>query len=117
MRYRKLSASGDYTFGQAQNNFHVNMPEAVAQAVKTRLLLIQGEWFLDITQGTPYSTKILGAGRVATFSSALKRVIAETQGVTDVIKFGAFFNSTTRKASISATINTIYGKIELGSIL
>ena len=117
MRYRKLSKNGDYTFGQAQSNFFVNSPEAVAQAVKTRLLLIQGEWFLDITEGTPYSAKILGAGRVATFSSAIKKVISETQGVTDVIKFGAFFNPTTRKATVSATINTLYGKIDLGTIL
>ena len=117
MRYRKLDINGDFTFGQAQSNFHVNTPEAVAQAVKTRLRLIQGEWFLDISQGTPYSAKILGAGRVATFSSALKRVIAETQGVKEVVRVGAFFNSSTRKASVTATINTIYGKIELGTLL
>lgn len=117
MRYRKLNTNGDYTFGQAQSNFYVNTPEAVAQAVKTRLLLIQGEWFLDVSEGTPYSAKILGAGKVATFSSALKRVIAETQGVKEVVRFGAFFNSSTRKASVTATINTIYGKIDLGTIL
>lgn len=117
MRYRKLDKNDDYTFGQASSNFFSNVPEAVAQAVKTRLKLIRSEWFLDITIGTPYNAKILGAGRVATFSSAIRQVIAETQGVTGIVKYSAFFNPQTRKASVSATINTIYGAVTLGTIL
>lgn len=117
MIYRKLDINGDYTFGLNKGNFLIDTPEAVAQAVKTRLLLIQGEWFLDITAGTPYNAKILGAGRVATFSSALRQVIIETKGVTNIIKFSAFFNAATRKASINATINTLYGIVTLGTLL
>ena len=115
MRYRKLDKNSDYTFGQDRSNFFVNTPEAVAQAVKTRLLLAQGEWFLDINEGTPYNAKILGAGRVATFSSAIRQVIIDTQGVTGITKYGAFYDSTTRKAKVNATINTLYGSIDLGT--
>jgi hypothetical protein len=62
MRYRTLDANGDYTFGQNGANFLVNSPAAVGQAVLTRVKLMQGEWFLDQTAGTPYDTEILGAG-------------------------------------------------------
>lgn len=117
MRYRKLDLNGDYTFGQSISNFFVDTPAAVAQAIKTRLLLIQGEWFLDITEGTPYSAKILGAGRVGTFSSALRQVILDTQGVLDIVKYSAFYNPTTRNAIVNATINTIYGTIQIGTNL
>jgi hypothetical protein len=72
MIYRKLDADGDYTFGLQGGNFYKNNPEAVGQAVKTRLSLIQGEWFLDTNAGTPYNSQILGAGTVGTYDHAIQ---------------------------------------------
>lgn len=40
MRYRVLSPTGDYTFGQGPGEFLVNSPAAVAQAIGTRLRLM-----------------------------------------------------------------------------
>ncbi|MFW3086591.1 hypothetical protein ACN6UI_27150, partial [Klebsiella aerogenes] len=54
MRYRREDDDGDYTFGQGDDTWLVNSPEAVAQAIKTRFLLWYGEWFLDTTEGTPW---------------------------------------------------------------
>lgn len=90
MRYRKLNTNGDYTFGQAQSNFYVNTPEAVAQAVKTRLLLIQGEWFLDVSEGTPYSAKILGAGKVATLVQLLNGLLLKHRASKKLLGLGLF---------------------------
>lgn len=59
-------------------NFYANQPEAVAQAVQTRLALAQGEWFLDTTAGTPYNTQILGAGTIAYYDAAIQQVILDT---------------------------------------
>ncbi len=39
MIYRRIDANGDYTFGQGKFNF-VSGTEAVAQAIKTNLLLL-----------------------------------------------------------------------------
>jgi hypothetical protein len=67
MRYRALSADGDYTFGQGSKNFLVNSAAAAGQAVLTRLRLMKREWFLDNTEGTPYSDEILGTGTKALY--------------------------------------------------
>ena len=39
MRYRREDDDGVYTFGQGDDTWLVNSPEAVAQAIKTRFLL------------------------------------------------------------------------------
>lgn len=108
MRYRSLDENGDYTFGVNNTNFLVNAPAAVAQAIKTRLGLIQGEWFLDQTAGTPYK-QILGKGTDATRDLAIRQVIIETQGVTGISSYASSLNLTTRKFSVAAIVDTIYG--------
>ncbi len=110
MIYRKLDANGDYTFGQGAGNFYNDQPEAVAQAVKTRLGLIQGEWFLDISAGTPYNSQILGAGMVSKYDHAIQQVILNTQGVTGIADYASQVDPKTRAASVSCIINTKYGQ-------
>lgn len=113
MKYRKLSPTGDYTFGKNSGNFFVDNPEAVAQAVRTRLQLAQGEWFLDITEGTPYSSKILGAGKASTYDAAIQDVISGTQGVKKIVAYASGVNPDTREAFVSCIIDTIYGTTNL----
>lgn len=117
MRYRKLDSTGDYTFGQNNGNFYQNIPEAVGQAVKTRLGLIQGEWFLDITEGTPYSSRILGAGMVATYDAAIQEVILGTQGVISILDYASNVDPNTRAATVSCKIDTIYGQTTISALL
>lgn len=113
MKYRKLDKNGDFSFGHNSSDFLVNTPEAVAQAVKTRLLLIEGEWFLDITEGTPYYTDILGMNTIKKYDLAIQDVILETQGVISLLKYDSFLNSMTRALTIDAIINTVYGSTTL----
>jgi hypothetical protein len=111
MRYRKLDTNGDYTFGQQGANFYKNVPEAVAQAIETNLGLIQGEWFLDTTIGTPYQTRILGMGRLATYDQAIKEVILNTQGVKSILSYSSNYEPTNRAASVICTVDTVYGQL------
>ena len=117
MRYRKLDINGDFTFGRGAGNFLTNSPETVAQAVKTQLGLIEGEWFLDTSLGTPYNSRILGAGHVSSYDAAIQEVIVNTQGVLKITKYSSNFNPATRQARISVTIDTIYGMVSLNTIL
>jgi len=117
LTYRKLDANGDYTFGFRAGNFYKDQPEAVAQAVKTRLGLILGEWFLDVTYGTPYNSEILGAGNVGNYDFALQKVILGTPGVLRITSYASQVNPSTRGASVSCTIDTIYGSASVTQTL
>lgn len=114
MRLRRQSASGDYTFGQNSANFLVDSignPEAVAQSIQTRLLLLQGEWFINIQSGVPYSTQILGKGTAGTYDEAFKQAILGTNGVTQIIDYSSVLDHRKRILMVTATVETIYGPI------
>ena len=109
MRYRRLSPTGDYVFGQGPGEFLVDSPDAVAQAISTRLKLWQGEWFLDSQAGTPYNTQVLGYGTQKVYDAAIQTVILNTTGVNQIVSYSSSLNSTTRELDIVATVATIYG--------
>lgn len=109
MKYRKLDANDDYTFGGNLASFWIDQPEAPVQAVKTRLMLQQGEWFLDLRDGTPWKTRVLGKYTSATRDPVLRRRILGTQGVTGIASYGSQFNPNTRQYDMQAVINTVYG--------
>lgn len=109
MRYRKLTASGDYTFGNGQLDFYRDVPEAVGQAVKTRLLLWLGEWFLNISEGTPYLQGILGKYSIETANTTIRTRALKTQGMVNIESFASQLDPDNRAYSAEFTINTIYG--------
>lgn len=117
MRYRTLDANGDYTLGMNGANFLVDEPAAVAQAIQTRLKLIQSEWFLDQTAGTPYNTQILGAGTETTRDLAVQTVILETQGVTEIVEYASHLDPSTRQFTVAAVVNTQYGQTTITQAL
>lgn len=117
MRYRKLDADRDMTFGSGPDNFYRDTPEAVAQAVGTRLRLISGEWFLDIAEGVPYQTNVLGTGTRQSADPTIRDAILNTEGVTGLTDYGSTFNPETRTYSITATIDTVYGAAQLNEII
>ncbi|MEE3504826.1 hypothetical protein QN399_00865 [Pseudomonas sp. 10C3] len=109
MRYRKLDANGDYSFGNQQADFYRDSPEAVAQAVETRLQLNLGEWFLDTSDGTPWNSEVLGERTVATRDAAIKKRILGTTGLTQIDSYDSTFDPNSRALTASATITTDYG--------
>lgn len=113
MRYRTQDASGDYTL----NTFLVNSPEAVGQAIKTRLALITGEWWLNINEGTPWRTQVLGKYTTNSYDAVLKSRILKTQGVLSIDAYDSQLDRNTRALAVSATVTTIYGKTTIEATL
>lgn len=109
MRYRKLSPTGDYTFGGGLLNFYDNVPAAVGQAVQTRLKLWQGEWSFDTSQGTPYLNGILGKHSKDDADQTIQNQVLGTQGITDIQKYLSTLDSVARHLSVEMTIDTVYG--------
>ena len=109
MRYRREDDNGDYTFGQGDDTWLTNSPEAVAQAIKTRFLLWYGQWFLDTTEGTPWIQSVLGKQRPEVYNLAIRQRIMETSGVSAINDFNTTVNTTTRRVTFTATVETLYG--------
>lgn len=117
MRYRKLDKDGDYSFGKNRNDFHVDTPETVAQAVVTRLRLWRGECFLDETEGTPYNPSILGKHTLDSYDFAIRERILGTQGVREILEYESILNHETRELTVIVKIDTIYGEARIQEIL
>jgi len=113
MRLRAMTSSGDMQFGNGTGNFLINSPAMVAQLVMTRLDLWCGQWFLDFSQGTPYSTSILGKNTKSTYDGAITQRILSTPGVASLQTYQSQLNSA-RKLTWEATINTLFGRTSLG---
>jgi hypothetical protein len=109
MRVRALDSDGDMTFGRNSDNFLVDSTRAVGQCVSTRLQLWQGEWFIDLTEGTPYMSKILGTHGINQYDQALSLRILQTPGVISLESYQSFLDPSTRLLSVSATVNTLFG--------
>ena len=112
MKYRQLDANGDYQFGHGLQNF-VTKREAVAQAIKTRLWLLYGEWWEDQEDGLPLFERILassGSDRNREVVDAIIRDRIEgTEGVINVISYESDYRD--RIYTFTALVNTLYGEV------
>jgi hypothetical protein len=102
--------------GNGQANF-ISDIEAVAQIIKTRLLLLMGEWFENANLGTPMFQKILGApgaGRQPTaVSFILQNRIRSTPFVTSITSASTGWDPATRAFSFSCMVRTQFGPISV----
>lgn len=104
-------------FGAGRIDFLRDSPEAVAQAVMTRLKLWSGEWFLDTEEGTPYQVGALGKNTSASIDPMIRDRVIETQGVTGIVAYDRTFDPDERKNYVNLTINTLYGVTAIQGVL
>jgi hypothetical protein len=111
-------------FGRGVSDYlqdSTNNPDAIAQAIKTRLLLFYGEWWEDITDGVPMWQKIFGQ-RIKDKSIIDRILVDNIQGlklpapdnryaVTRVDNVSSTYNSDTREYSFTCSVNTVYGTV------
>jgi len=114
MRYREQTAEGDYQF-LGTSPFLANSPQTVAQAIRTRLRLRAGDWFLDNRLVFDLA-KVLGTNTQATRDDEVKRVITGTPGVRTLLSYGSEV-SADRRFTVTATIDTIYGQVTITEAL
>ncbi len=115
MKYRKLDVNGDYPFG-GSGEFFTNDPAGVSQAIKTRLLLMTHEWFLDANEGTPYDPSIIGYGTAATRDPAVIDRILGTPGVKEMISYSSSVDRL-RVFRVNALVDTIYGVVPIDTAI
>jgi hypothetical protein len=114
MRYRKLGfragdVGGDMVFGRGIKTHWIDNPDAVGQAVLTRLKLELGEWFLDLDEGMPWKTRVLGKYTGDIRDPVIRFRILETPGVQDIMSYSSNLNRETRAFFVEVLINSVYG--------
>lgn len=114
MKYRILDVNGDYSFGKGQQNITYGT-FAVAQAIKTRLLLLKGEWWENKEEGLPLFQDILstsgGVNNLAIVDNLIKERIIKTKDVIGIKDFQSNFDN--RIYSFSCKVDTKYGETNL----
>lgn len=110
--YRQLGPNADPIWGQGASNF-LSGTKAVTQAVLTRLRLLEGEWWADITDGTPVWQKILAVGganvRQQQISLLLQQRILNTPFVTGIKNIQVQYDPGSRIFGFYAEVNTQFG--------
>ena len=96
MKYRKQETyTDDYTFGYGIGNFYGGN-KAVAQAIKTKILLFYGEWWENLGLGIPMFQSIIGQTNKNTVNiaaqSLLRKRILEVKEVTSIVELKAEVN-------------------------
>lgn len=114
MRYRAEDANGDYTFGQGDQNFLVNSAAMVAQAIRTALLLLKGEFFLDTTAGVAWLTEVIGINTGPNYDTVIRNAIHNVQGVSAILEYSSSLAG--RKLTVNVTVSTIFGNVTVNGI-
>jgi hypothetical protein len=94
---------------------------AVAQAIQTRLLLFQGEWWENLSAGTPMFQSILGAPGTPrsqqVMAGLLNLVVQGTPFVSSVQDGTVSYDPANRVFSYSATAFTAFGPVSVSTSL
>lgn len=114
MIYRRLDSNGDFSFGRSRQDF-ISGSDAVAQAIRTRLLLLIAEWWEDQADGTPLFQSILGVSGTPENLDAVDLIVQDriisTENVTEIVSFVSTYEK--REYSVNCTVNTVYGTVEV----
>lgn len=85
---------------------------AIAQTIKQRLRLFQGEWFLAEADGVPYFDEIFVKNpKLVVIDDLLKNVILSVNGVVELLRFDLVLQGGTRTLSVNFEVRTKQGII------
>jgi hypothetical protein len=114
IQYLRLDADYDPTFVPLASLTDL---EAVRQAIMTRLALFEGEWWENLTEGTPMFQSILGASGSARSRAAIGLALAQrisgTPYVSAVDEQVIEYDQVARKLTYSAVAQTSFGPIPI----
>lgn len=111
MTVRALDTAGDIV---TSGTIFIDSQNEIAQTIQTRLRLFLGEYFRDITDGTPWYEQILGkATNMNARESALRQRIANTAGVVRLTSFATDFDLDNKTYTVTVSVLTNYGIVEV----
>lgn len=113
MKYRKMDENGDYVFGLNEQGFFKDK-EAVAQAILTKIKLLKGEWWEDVTEGTPLFESVLGRNLTDDSKTAidliLKDRILSVENVETILTFDSYIDNKSRTYNMQCEVQTNFNE-------
>lgn len=110
MRDLVLNTSGDLDLVSRRLRLTTRGEEALAQKLRVRLSLAQGDWFMDQRVGVPYYTDIMGKQPTGAAEALLRRVIMTCPGVAALEAF-SLTRGADRRARLSFAVRSVTGDI------
>jgi hypothetical protein len=95
------------------SDYWINDRRGVGQLCSTRLRLWQGDWFLSVTDGMPWKTKVLGKYTADVRDMAVQDRIYATPGVVEIQGYNSQLDTQARGWTVHANLSTIYGQFTL----
>lgn len=94
----------------------IRQREEIAQTINTRLRLFLGEYFRDVTDGTPwFQTVLTKRDTLSNKDSVIRRRIQQTPGVVRIDDFTTDYDIDARRYTITASVVTEFGVIQLNT--
>lgn len=117
MKYRALDQNGDYVFGN-NNQDYIDGVDAIAQAIRTKILLFYGEWWENIGVGIPMFQSIIGERNPEALKQSVSLLVTErvleTPGVLSIENVEITREG--RALDMTITVNTNDGPVTVGVV-
>jgi len=95
----------------------VSASDTILQLVKTRLLLVREEWFMDLSAGLPWFSKMMGRNPDPyKIRSYVAKEIILTEGVNELKSLELVYNKGERKLDIFFSYTDTYGNTVEGTL-
>lgn len=82
----------------------------VGASIRHRLLMMFGEFFLDISDGMPWFQAVLGKKAQDTAEFAIKQRIATAPGVVQITRFNFDFDRDSRRIRVDCSVLSVYNE-------
>lgn len=107
MIVRALDPQHDWTFGRGKANY-LTESDAIKQSIKTKLLALKGNWFLEPNDGIAWFDYFEKHPNITELEREIKSTIAGIDGVTEISSFDVLIDNITRIFLIQITYSDKY---------
>lgn len=115
MIVRELDSSHDWTFGRGFANY-LNGSDAIAQCVKTKLLALKRDWFLNRDDGIAWFDYLTKNPNTKQLEIDVRTEIFKVEGVLNIDEFDILLDPETRQFLIQITYTDKFNNINEASI-
>ena len=115
MIVRELDSSHDWTFGRGFANY-LNCSDSIAQCVKTKLLALKRDWFLNRDDGIAWFDYLTKNPNTKQLEIDVRTEIFKVEGVLNIDEFDILLDPENRQFLIQITYIDKFNNINEASI-